>query len=89
MNRREQWEAVLAAEVERWSAKRWSSILADLRDGCNIAYEVVKDSKTFQVEVDLLENTPEYLNISVAVDDGSLPQSIHPASRSFLCPKGQ
>jgi hypothetical protein len=48
---------------------------------------VVAESKQYQVEVKLLEDTPEYLHGSVAVDDGSLPASIRPESESFLCRK--
>ena len=44
-------------------------------------------SKTYQVEADLLEITEKYLHVSIAVDDGSLPESIRPASQSFLCGK--
>ena len=51
------------------------------------AYEVVAGSRHYQVEVVLLEGTPEYLHVSIAVDDGSLPRSIHPDSDSFICRK--
>ena len=52
-----------------------------------MAYEVVVDSKTYQVEVDLLEDTQAYLHVSVSVDDGTLPAAIVPASRSFIVKK--
>jgi hypothetical protein len=83
MTRRQEWDRLLAEELERWAAKPWPKVLADIEDG-NLAYEVVWDSKTYQVEADLLENTDEYLHVSLAVDDGSLPESIRPASRSFI-----
>ena len=86
MTRRENWNRVLALELEQWAAKPWPHLLHDLADG-NVAYEVVHDSKIYQVEADLLENTPEYVHVSVAVDDGSLPASIFPASKSFICKK--
>jgi hypothetical protein len=86
MTRREEWNRVLALELEQWAAKPWSQLLHELADG-NVAYEVAHDSKTYQVEADLLENTPEYVHVSVAVDDGSLPESIQPASKSFICRK--
>lgn len=47
-------------------------------------YEVAFESKNYQVEGDLLENTPEYVNVSVSVDDGTLPASIFPVSRNFI-----
>ena len=74
---------MLATELDRWSSKSWQQLLSDLADG-NVAYEVVYDSKTYQVEADLLENTQDYMNVCISVDDGSLPQSFFPASRSFI-----
>ena len=86
MTRRQEWDRVLTEELERWAAKPWPQVLADIEDG-NVAYEVIWDSKTYQVEADLLENIQEYLHVSIAVDDGSLPESICPAFRSFICKK--
>ena len=83
MSCRDEWNLVLALECEQWEAKPWPQVLHDLADG-NVAYEVIYDSKTYQVEADLLEDTPEYLHVSVAVDDGSLPESIRPASKSLI-----
>jgi hypothetical protein len=42
-------------------------------------------SKQYQVEVELLENTERYLHVMVTLDDGSLPASISPLTRSFIC----
>ena len=56
MTHREEWDRVLALEVEQWAAKPWPQVLSDLADG-NVAYEVVHGSKSYQVEADLLENT--------------------------------
>ncbi len=86
MSRRDEWNRVLAIELERWNAKSWSRLRAELGDG-NVAYEVVVDSKTYQVEVDLLEDTEAYLHVSVAVDDGTLPAAIVPSSRTFIVKK--
>jgi hypothetical protein len=36
------------------------------------------------VEVELLENTPEYVNVAVTVDDGTLPASIFPLSYNIV-----
>ena len=47
-------------------------------------YEVEFDSKKYQVEVELLENTEQYVHVMVAVDDGSLPASISPLTHSFI-----
>ncbi len=87
MSRRDEWNRVLAIELQRWNTKPWSRLRAELEDG-NVAYEVVVDSKTYQVEVDLLEDTQAYLHVSVAVDDGptggigARQQELHPQERS-------
>ena len=85
MSRRDDWRKVLDSEVQRWSALSSEQLVAELRE--LQAYEVEFDSKKYQVEVDLLENTATYLNVAVAVDDGSLPASIRPETRSFICRK--
>lgn len=48
------------------------------------AYEVERDSKKYQVEVEVLENTDGYVHVMVSVDDGSLPASISPVTTSFI-----
>jgi DNA relaxase NicK len=80
MSRRAEWRKVLDSEVERWSALSCAQLVSELRD--LQAYEVEFDSKSYQVEVQLLENTEQYF--MVAVDDGSLPASIAPVSRSVI-----
>jgi DNA relaxase NicK len=50
-------------------------------------YEVEFESKRYQVEVELLENTEKYLHVMVAVDDGSLPAAVLPLTHSFICQK--
>ena len=82
MSRRNEWRKVLDAEMQRWSAKPLDQLLLELRDVQ--AYEVEQDSKTYQVEVQILENTETYLHVLVAVDDGSLPASFLPLSETFI-----
>ena len=86
MTRRERWRKILKAELDRWSSMSCHDVLNELRN--RDIYEVEDESKRYQVEVQLLEDTSEYLHISIAVDDGSLPASIHPESETFLCRKG-
>jgi hypothetical protein len=82
MNRRNEWRKVLDAEVQRWSAMPCEQLASKLHDlQC---YEVERDSKIYQVEVALLENTEKYLHVMVAVDHGSLPASILPLTETFL-----
>ncbi len=81
-NRRKQWAPALDAEVKRWSAKSSEQLVAELVEAG--AYQVEFEGRQYQVEVQLLENTPEYLHVAVSVDDGSLPASLSPLGRSFL-----
>lgn len=73
---------MLDAEVERWSAKSCEQLEAELAGGH--AYEVNYETKPFQVEVQILESAPSYVHVAVAVDDGSLPASFRPLTRSFV-----
>jgi hypothetical protein len=85
MNRREQWRKVLDLEVQRWQVMTCDQLVSALQD--SQAYEVDFESNQYQVEVELLENTEQYVHVMVAVDDGSLPASISPATDSFICNK--
>ena len=85
MGRREEWRKVLDAEVRRWSTLSCEELVSKLTD--RQVYEVQLDSKTYQVEVELLEDTDRYLQVMVAVDDGSLPASLSPAIKTFICEK--
>jgi len=85
MSRRGDWQRILDAEVKRWSAMSCGDLVSELHE--TQAYEVEFESKQYQVEVELLENTKEYLHVMVAVDDGSLPASLLPLTHSFICKK--
>ena len=76
---------MLDSEVRRWSAFPCEQLISELHD--LRAYEVEFDSKKYQVEVDVLENTDKYVHVMVAVDDGSLPASIAPLTHTFICSK--
>ena len=82
MKRREEWRPVLDAEVGRWSEKSYEQILSELPEVK--AYEIEFAAKQYQVEVELLENTAEYVHVLVSVDDGSLPASFFPLSHTFI-----
>ena len=85
--RRERWRKVLEAEIARWSALPCVELKTQIGDG--LAYEVQLEGRAYQVEVEILEDTADYLNVSVSVDDGSLPASIVPATASFICRKAR
>jgi hypothetical protein len=79
---RNAWREVLDAEARRWSALPLDELLSELQD--LQAYEVECDSKKYQVEVEVLENTGTYVHVMVAVDDGCLPGAISPVTTSFV-----
>jgi hypothetical protein len=86
MSRRAEWQKVLDAEIRHWSSMSCEQLIAELHDVR--AYQVEVESKQYQVEVQLLENTNDYVHVLVGVDDGSLPASFAPLTQSFICPKG-
>ncbi len=82
MSRRDRWQKVLDMELRRWSALSLEELVAKLGDiEC---YEIEVDLETYQVEVQVLENTEAYLHVMVAVDDGTLPASLRPQSATFI-----
>ena len=85
MSRRAEWQVVLDSEIKRWSSMSCKYLVAELHEVQ--AYVVEVHSSQYQVEVQLLENTNGYVHVLVAVDDGSLPWSIVPLTRSFICQK--
>jgi hypothetical protein len=84
--RRDEWRPILESEIKTWSAMSPEQILSRLptRNEC---HEREFNGKKYQVEVDVLENTEEYVHVSVSVDDGTLPASLSPVSSSFICTK--
>ena len=70
------------AEVERWSKMSCEQLILELKD--IKAYTVENDSKMYQVEVQMLENTDTYIHVMVAVDDGRLPASFTPLTETFM-----
>ena len=84
MNRRERWKAVLAQEVARWSALTADELSAQSGGDCWDCYIVEMSGEEYQVEVELLEDTADYVHVLVAVDDGTLPDSIKPECESFI-----
>ena len=82
MTRREEWRSVLESEVSRLSALSYEDLMDALPDlEC---YTVERGSKTYQVEVQLLKETETFAQVSVSVDDGSLPASISPLCHSWI-----
>jgi hypothetical protein len=82
MSRRAEWQEILDVEVARWSALPINELVAQLREVQ--AYEVERECKQYQVEVELIEDTANYVHVAVSVDDGSVPKGILPLTHSFI-----
>ncbi|PYS07100.1 MAG: hypothetical protein DMG17_31250 [Acidobacteria bacterium] len=62
--------------------KRWQKVLdAEMKREF--------DSEQHQVEIEVLEDTPVYLHVSISVDDGTLPASIRPTTGTFIRHKSE
>ena len=82
MNRRKQWRQILDFVAQPWLKMPYGQLVSALHD--QQVYEVEVDSKKYQVEIEILENTQQYVHVMVAVDDGSIPASILPLTLSFI-----
>ena len=51
-------------------------------------YEVRRGAEVFQVEAEILIATADYVQVSIAVDDGVLPGALAPAGGSFVVRRG-
>ena len=75
---------VLAQEVARWSALTADELSAQSGSDYWDCYVVELGGNEYQVEVEILEDTADYIHVLVAVDDGTLPNSIRPECTSFI-----
>jgi hypothetical protein len=71
--------------MQRWSEMSCDELISALRDVH--AYEVEFKSEKYQVEVELLENTDEYVHVGVSIDDGHFWRAMYPLISSFICKK--
>jgi len=85
MSSREEWKPALDAQIKHWSALSCDELISQPAD--IQTHDVDFDSKKYQVEVQLLENTQEYAQVCVAVDDGSFWGACHPLSTCFISEK--
>ncbi len=85
LSRKEKCRPALEAEVARWLAMPWEQIVAELAEVK--AYETTVDGRTYQIEVELLENTDAYVHVIVCADDGTFPSGYSPLSASFVLDK--
>jgi len=83
---RKVWREILEQEIARWSSQSYEQLLAGLPE--LRVYEVRRGAEVFQVEAEILIATADYVQVSIAVDDGVLPGALVPASGSFVVRRG-
>jgi len=80
--KREDLRPFLEKEIERWSGKSYEALRQELRE------KVLNECEAgapYHLEVDLLEDKPDYLNVSVAVCSEKVKWSCyHPLSANFI-----
>ena len=72
----------LEREVDRWSEKSPDELVEALKRP--VGYEQGADGAWRQYEVQLLENTDDYVHVGIGIDDGSEELSRSPLTTSFL-----
>jgi len=85
MSRLEECRRALDLETKRLAAMSYEQLMSALRELQH--YEIEIDSKRYQIEVELVENTGNYVHVVVSADDGSFPASLAPVTDSFICRK--
>ena len=70
MSKRESWRKILDSETHTWSTKSCDELVSELTE--ERLYRIESGSEHFQVSVQMLENTDEYVQVMVSVHDGSL-----------------
>jgi hypothetical protein len=87
MDRRREMQSILDQEAARWSEISAEQLLNELAEEKN--YQVESNGKTYQLEVQLLEDKADYVHVLVSVDDGRLPYSIKPLCHGFIQKKAR
>ena len=60
-------------------------LISQLQSEC--VYQIESESTQFHLDVQMLENTDEYVHVMVGIHDGSLGGFISPLSDSFIIRK--
>jgi hypothetical protein len=71
----------LERELDEWTRLPFDELKTRLKDEC--ADERKEAPDQYQVEVEMLESTPEYVHVSIGVDSGRL-RSFKPLSTSLM-----
>ena len=78
---------LLEREAGKWESKPWGAIIAELQEVQ--AYRVGAESalQDYQIEVELLEVTEDYVQVMIAIDDGTLSGGLRPLTRTLIIRK--
>jgi hypothetical protein len=77
------WRAVFSDELARWKAKSYADLRVALSDVCCVCYDREGPGGPYQVEVQLLENRPDYVHVMFGVC-GPHGWLCRPLSTSFI-----
>ena len=69
MRKREKLRDILVAEISRWSAMPYDELISQLQSEC--VYQVESESTQFHLDVQVLENTDEYVHVMVGIHDST------------------
>jgi hypothetical protein len=83
------WRAIYDEELTRWKAKSYGELQAAsseviAQNTCCVHYEREGQGGTYQVEVQALENEPDYFHVLVSVSEPSWWRALsadHPSRR--------
>ena len=81
MMKKEELEKVLSLEIDAWADKPYEELTQMRKPHC---YSTDVDGISFNVEVQVLHVTSEYVQLSIAVDDGSGRWATCPVAKSML-----
>ena len=87
MNQRESWQKVLDSETLKWSTRSCEQLMSELPD--ERVYRVESDGASYEVSVQILERTDQYVQVMVSVNGGGFWGFIHPLSDTFVSRRGE
>lgn len=79
--KKEDLERVLSLEIDAWAVKPYEELTQMRKPHC---YSTDVNGTTFNVEIQVLHVTSDYVQLSIAVDDGSGRWSTCPVAKSML-----
>lgn len=80
--RRSELLKFLEDEVAAWASKKYKELKVEL--ATPVSYETEREGRKYTVEVQVIEDTPDYIHVSLDVDDGSIVRTVLPLVKSFL-----